>query len=365
MYIQYLYRETPGQSKETSASVSTSSTQPETIDPKTKRSTRPLRSVVMGGYAVFAVVIIFAAGLFSFQAGASGDDLRSKLTIIAPASPGGGWDTFAREQQQAMRANQLVNSVQVVNIPGAGGTIGLGKLSTLTGQANTLMVGGTGLMAAEIQHRSPISVSEMTPIARVVAEYNVIVVPGDSPYQSIEDLVRAWVADPQGVVWTGGGSFDQLVMTATALAAGVEPMDTAYVPASGGGEVAQALMNGTAQVAASGYADLSDQIESGRLRALGLAAPERMADSDIPVLREAGLDVTLSNWRALFAPPNISAEEQAELLKLVKETVVTPEWEAAIPRYQWTEVFLNGSDLEIFLNQEDERIRSLYEEMGR
>ena len=97
--------------------------------------------------------------------------------------------------------------------------------------------------------------------------------------------------------WTGGGSFDQLVVTDLALEAGIEPVETTYISSDGGGEAIQALLNGTAGAATGGYPDNIDQIESGRLRALALVAPEPVDGIDIPTAREQGYDITLSNWR--------------------------------------------------------------------
>ena len=141
-------------------------------------------------YGVVAAAVIGVAAFFSFQSATAGSDIRSNLTLIAPAGAGGGWDTFMREQQQAMRANSLVNNTQVVNIPGAAGTIGLGQLSTMEGQANTLMVTGAGLVAGVAQLDSAVTHDDVRPIARVVEEYDVVVVPADSPYETIDELVE-------------------------------------------------------------------------------------------------------------------------------------------------------------------------------
>lgn len=326
-------------------------------------SSRRRRPVVMAVYAVVAVVVVGLAALHSAQSAASGSDLRSNLTLIAPADPGGGWDTFQREQQQAMRANRLVNNVQVVNIPGAAGTIALGKLTTLRGEANNLMVSGTGLVAGVAQTGSPVSHDDVTLIARVVEEYDVVVVKADSPYQTLDQLVEAWEADPDAVTWTGGGTFDQLVSTEFATKAGIPTDRLTYIPKSGGGEAAQALITDTASAATSGYMDVADQIEAGRLRALGLAAPERLSGVDIPTLTEQGYDVTLANWRAVVAPPGITPEEKAELTRLTTEAVQTPEWREAVARNKWTDVFLTGPELDRWLAGETRRIEGLVKEM--
>ncbi|MCM3781107.1 tripartite tricarboxylate transporter substrate binding protein [Microbacterium hydrocarbonoxydans] len=317
---------------------------------------------VIGGTVAAAAIGIAAFG--SITSAAAGQDIHASMTIIAPAAAGGGWDGVARELQQAQKANGLVNNVQVVNMPGAGGTIALGNVSVLEGQPNNLLVGGTGLMAATIQFGSAATLDDVTPLAVVVEEYDVIVVPADSPHETLDDLVEAWKADPKGVPWTGGGSFDQLVVTDLALSAGIDPLDTTYISSDGGGEAIQALLNGTAQAAAGGYPDNIDQIESGRLRVLALVAEEPVDGIDIPTAAEQGYDVSLTNWRMLAAPAGLADDQVDGLRDLITESIETPEWQDAIDRYHWTERVITGEDLDAFLADEHSRIEQLYEEMG-
>lgn len=316
---------------------------------------------VRAAYALFAVAVIGAASWQSIASASKGSDIHASMTLVAPASAGGGWDTFQREQQQAMRANKLVNNVQVVNIPGAAGTIGLAKVATMRGQANTLLVSGAGLVAGVEQTKSQVSHKDVTLIARVVEEYDVVVVKSDSPYKTMNELVDAWKKAPAKVAWTGGGTFDQLVMTDFGVKAGIEPSTLKYIPKSGGGEATQALVTNTAQAATSGYKDVADQIDSGRLRALGLAAPERLDGVDIPTLKEQGYDVTLANWRAIVAPPGITPDEKQQLTQLVTQVVGTSQWKDAIKRNKWTDVFLTGPEVDTWLAQQEKDIAKLVE----
>lgn len=315
-------------------------------------------------YALVGTLIVATAVWQSVARANQGTDVRSSMTLIAPAGAGGGWDTFQREQQQAMRNNGLVGNVQVVNIPGAAGTIGLGKLSTMDGQANVMMVSGAGLVAGIEQTNSPVSHSDVTMLGRVVEEYDVVVVPADSKFQDLEQLIKAWRADPGGIAWTGGGTFDQLVMTELAIEVGIEPADLTYIPKSGGGEAVQALVTDTAQAATSGYMDVADQIDAGRLRALGLASPEPLDGVDIPTLTEQGYDVTLANFRVVAAPAGITDEEKDQLVDLLTETVETPEWEDAIERNRWSEVFLTGPEFDEWFAEQETRIAELVEVLG-
>lgn len=312
-------------------------------------------------YALVAALVIGTAVWQSVARGDQGTDVRSSMTLIAPAGAGGGWDTFMREQQQAMRTNALVGNVQVVNIPGAAGTIGLGRLSTMDGQANVMMVSGAGLVAGVEQTGSPVTHDDVTMLGRVVEEYDVVVVPADSPYETLEELVEAWRADPGSIAWTGGGTFDQLVMTALAIEAGIDPSDLTYIPKSGGGEAVQALVTDTASAATSGYMDVSDQIEAGRLRALGLAAPAPLDGVDIPTLAEQGYEVTLANFRVVAAPAGITGEEKTQLVELLTETTRTPEWQDAIGRNRWSDVFLTGPEFDAWFADQQVQIAELVE----
>lgn len=326
---------------------------------------RGRRTVARVVGATVAAASIGVAAYGSVTSAAAGGDPTTSLTIVAPAAAGGGWDGVARAMQQAQRAGSIVNSVQVVNMPGAGGTIALGNVARLEGQTDTLLVGGTGLLAAEIQYGSAVTHDDITPLAVTVEEYDVIVVPADSPYETLDDLVVAWGESPGSVPWTGGGSFDQLVVTDLAVQAGIDPTETNYIPSDGGGEAIQALLNGTAAAAAGGYPDNIDQIESGRLRALALVASEPVDGIDIPTSVGQGYDVTLTNWRMIAAPGGLDGAQRTQLTDIVLETLETPEWADAMERYSWTERIITGEELDAFLVDERERIEALYEELGR
>ena len=116
---------------------------------------------------------------------------QMELKIIAPAAPGGGWDQTARSLQQAMTAEKLVKSAQVINIPGAGGTVGLAQFVNNKGDGNTLMVNGFVMVGAILLNKSPVNLDQVTPIARLTEETQVIVVPANSPIKNAKDLAAA------------------------------------------------------------------------------------------------------------------------------------------------------------------------------
>ncbi|MDO5501301.1 MAG: tripartite tricarboxylate transporter substrate-binding protein, partial [Propionibacteriaceae bacterium] len=136
------------------------------------------------------------------------------------------------------------------------------------------------------------------------------------------------------------------------------------IPKSGGGEAVQVLTSGAADVAVSGYNEFADQIEAGRMRGLAVVAPEPVDGIPLPTLLDAGYDVQMTNWRGFVAPPGITDEQFDELREIVTEAVATPEWQEAMARNMWTDVFLTGPEFDAFVEEDTARIRALVEELG-
>lgn len=325
------------------------------------------RHPVVLGLAALAALALVVAGVLDAAASGGGNTARSNLTIYAPAAAGGGWDSAARETQQALRDDGVVNNAQVENIPGAGGTIGLNQLVTqLSGDTTTLMMMGITMLGAIQVNGSDVSLDEVTPIARLTEDYDVVVVPAESPIQSMDQLVAEWKKDPRQFAFGGGslGSVDQMIITRLATESGIDAPDVEYIAYSGGGELATSLLSGTIKASVSGYADFEDQIAAGRLRALAVSAPEPVESIDLPTLIEEGYDVDLTNWRGVIAPPGISAEDKAELEAIVTEMHASPAWKEALDRNDWTDTFLVGEDFEAYLDEQTEFVDGIWAELG-
>ena len=238
------------------------------------------------------VGLVIAAGINANRSG-SGPDVRPQLTVIAPAAPGGGWDLVAREAQQALRSDGIVNSVTVNNIPGAGGTIGLTTVAQMEGEASIMMVTGTVMMGGITRNNSPTKLDELTPIARLAQDFEVIAVPKNSPLQTLDDFLAAWRENPRGLSIGGGsaGGIDHMVAAQLARAAKVDPADLKYAAYAGGGELTINLLStapGTVEVGISGYNDFRDLLINGSLRALAVVAPQRIEGLDAPTMIELG-----------------------------------------------------------------------------
>lgn len=321
------------------------------------------------GRSVFAVVAaasIVTATVFSFASGSTGADPRNVLTFIAPAGVGGGWDGFAREQQQAMRTESIVRNPQVTNIPGAGGTIGLSEFVNLPPTGNTVLATGAAMVGGIITNDSPVTFEGTRPIARIAEDYSVFVVRADSEWDSVDDLAKAWSAKPSKVRFTGGsaGSIDHLLTAQFARTQDISPAEITYIPKSGGGEAIQTLLTNTGDVAVTGYNEVEDQVEAGRVKPLAISAPKRLDGIDVPTFTELGYEVNLVNWRGLLAHPGVSDEQFTMLKEIIKETIASKSWDEALKRNRWVDSYLDGEEFNQFIEDEEKRTASLVKELG-
>jgi len=289
-----------------------------------------------------------------------------ELKIIAPAAPGGGWDQTARSLQQAMTAEMLVKSAQVINIPGAGGTVGLAQFVNNKGDGNTLMVNGFVMVGAILLNKSPVNLDPVTPIARLTEETQVIVVPANSPIKSAQDLAAAVKKDVARVTFAGGsaGGADHIMAGMFVGAVGGDPSKVNYVPFSGGGESLAAIMGGRVTAGISGYGEYEGQIKAKRLRAIGLSSPNRLPGVDVPTFKEQGIDLVLTNWRSVVGAPGINDAQTKALSDLIEKTVKSKSWQEQLKQKGWDDAYMPAAEFAAFLKQEITRVGGVLKSLG-
>ncbi len=282
---------------------------------------------------------ILAGGMLALPA------MAADYSIMAPAAPGGGWDQTARTMQAVLTETGISSDVQVTNVPGAGGTIGLAQfVNQSKGDPEALIVGGYVMVGAILTNASPVDLTMVTPIARLTGEQEAVVVPAASPLKTMADLVAALKADPGAVSWGGGsaGGTDHILAGLIAKAAGVDPTKVNYIAFSGGGEALAAILGGQVTVGVSGYGEFQSQVEAGELRVLAVSGEERMAGVEAPTLREAGVDVALENWRMVAAAPGLTPEQTAAITADIEKMATSEPWKKALADRGWIDSFLAG-----------------------
>ena len=307
-----------------------------------------------------ALPLVLAAFSFNVQA-------AENYKIMIGANPGGGYDQAGRGIGKALQEAGLAGSVTYENKGGAGGTIGLAQfVNSSKGDPTAMVVVGGVMVGAIVQNKPPINLSNATPIARLMAEYNVFVVPANSPLKTMHDVVEQMKKDPASVKWGGGskGSIDHLSVAMIAREAGVDVAKVNYVPFKGGGEATAAVLGGHVTVGTSGWAELQEFITTGKMRAIAITSPQRVKGVNVPTLKEQGINVEIGNWRGLYAAPGITPEQRKALEVAVTKATKTKSWTETLEKNSWSPALLTGPEFEKFVDEDHARIRALMAKLG-
>ncbi len=308
----------------------------------------------------FALAAVVAAALAAPAAAAD-------YTILAPAAPGGGWDQTARTMQAVLQETGIAGNVQVANVPGAGGTIGLAQfVNQAKGDPEALIVGGYVMVGAILTNASPVDLTMVTPIARLTGESEAIVVPAASDIQTMDDLVAKLKENPGAVSWAGGsaGGADHIMAGLIAKAVDVDPTQVNYIAFSGGGEALAAILGNQVTVGVSGLGEFESQIAAGALRLLAVSGEERIPGVDAPTLTEAGVDVTLENWRMVAAAPGITPEQEAAITADIKKMTESEQWQKALADRGWIDRYSDGDTFREQLAADIEATGAILKDIG-
>ena len=228
------------------------------------------------------------------------------------------------------------------------------------------MLSGLIMLGAVVTHQSPVTLREVTPIARLIGEFEVIVVPASSPLRSLSDLVAMFRAAPESVSWGGGsaGGTDQILAGLFADAVGVDPRRINYIAYSGGGESLSAILGGQVTVGVNGLGELAPHIDAGSVRVLAISSSERVPGVNAPTFREQGIDLDVENWRSVVAPPGISTVERQRLEQVVEHMVASAPWKATLERYRWNDRYLASTAFARFEAAEEARVEGILAKLG-
>ncbi|MCG2592829.1 tripartite tricarboxylate transporter substrate binding protein [Ramlibacter sp. XY19] len=308
------------------------------------------------------IAALAAAGALPLTASAA-----QNIKMMIPANPGGGWDTTGRALGKALIDAKAADSVTYDNKGGAAGALGLAQfVNGSKGDPNALMVMGAVMLGGIITGKPPVNLSQATPIARLTSEYNVFVLPANSPLKTMADVVAQLKKDPGSVKWGGGsrGSTEHIVAAMIAQKAGVDPSKINYVAFRGGGEATAAILGGNVTVGGSGYSEFSEYIEAGKMRAIAVTSPTRLKGVNVPTLKEQGIDIELGNWRGVYGAPGITPAQRAALTDAVMKAIKTKSWAEAMEKNSWTPAVLSGPAFDKFVDDEFALLRATMVKAG-
>jgi putative tricarboxylic transport membrane protein len=292
---------------------------------------------------------------------------NTNLKMMIPANPGGGWDTTGRALGKALQDAGAVSSVSFENKGGAAGAIGLAQfVNASKGDGNSLMVMGAVMLGGIITGKPPVTVTQCTPIARLTSEYNVFVVPANSPLQTMKDVVEQMKKDIGSVKWGGGsrGSTEHIAAAMLAREVGLDAAKVNYVPFRGGGEATAAILGGNVTVGGSGYSEFQQYIESGKMRAIAVTSATRLKGINIPTMKEQGYNVEIGNWRGVYGAPGITPDQRKALTDLVVKATKSKAWAEALEKNNWTASLQTGKEFEDFVEREFASLRATMVKAG-
>ncbi|MEU9832682.1 tripartite tricarboxylate transporter substrate binding protein [Streptosporangium sp. NPDC048047] len=299
---------------------------------------------------------------------AAGGGPVTGLRLMVPNTPGGGYDTTARTAAKVMEDAKIASGVQVFNLPGAGGTVGLQRMINEKGNGKLAMQMGLGVVGASYTSKSEATLSQTTPLAKLIEEAGAIVVSKDSPYRTIEDLVAAWKKDPKKVTVGGGsspGGPDHLLPMRLAKVVGIDPRQVNYVSYDGGGELLPAILGDKVGFGASGYSEFLDQVNAGQLRVLAVTSTEPVPVlKDVPTLKASGIDLVFTNWRGIVAPPGIGDADRRMWTDALTRMHDSQQWKAELTKRGWTDSFVTGDAFAAYLAEQDKSVASILAELG-
>ncbi len=298
---------------------------------------------------------------------AQGKPLFDTLNMFVPAAPGGGWDGTARAIERAAKAAGLVGNMAFENVGGAGGMVGLPRfVNQRKGQANSLMVGGSVMIGAGIANKSPVTIKNITPIARLTEEAGVIVVPASGKIKTWKELEAALKANPKTVSVAGGsaGGTDHLILGMLIKALGKNPREAAYVAFAGGGPANAAILGNQVAAGISGYSEFEEQIKAGKMIPLAVSGKRRIPGVNVPTLTELGVNVTESNWRGVFAAPGINDAQRNALIDFITKVTQSPAWKQELETRKWTDAFMTERPFERDLAKDIADKEVLMKELG-
>jgi putative tricarboxylic transport membrane protein len=283
------------------------------------------------------------------------------------AGPTSGYAGFANDVTAALKAEGLVTgTVANESVLGGSGALALNDfLLKDRGTAGKALVTGFAMVLGVQNNKNAARVSDALGVARLMAEYEAVVVPANSPYKTMKDLVAAIKADPTIAIAGGSvGTLDHVTAVQVYKAIGADAKKLNYVAHSGGGEVVTSLLSGATKVGISGWGEFEKFVVSGDLKVLGITAPVKQAKIPAPTLRDSGVNVVSQNWRGIMLPPGTSKANVNLVIRTMDVMRAGKTWQQLLVDRNWGDNYIVGETWNKFLKIEEKKVVTLFQQLG-
>ncbi|UOQ45542.1 tripartite tricarboxylate transporter substrate binding protein [Halobacillus salinarum] len=314
---------------------------------------------------ILALLLLMTA--CSGNASGSQEYPKKNIELVAPASPGGGWDLTARSLKKVLSGEKLVKkNITVVNKPGGGGEVGWKYLQSK--DSHSLAINSSLVLTNELLGQSELSYKDFTPIATLATEWQALAVPKDSKYSSAKEFLKDLKKDPSSVkigVGPGLGNDDHLSIVQAASEYGIKPSKMNFLVYEGGGDVVTALLGGHVDAVTTSLSEVKDQHQAGKLKILAVSSDKPIKGmEDVPTWKEQGIDMVFPHWRGIMGPKDMTEEEVAYWDEKLSKMVKTDAWKEVLKNNDWEGFYKDSEESKQFLKQQHDQYQKLVKESG-
>lgn len=318
-------------------------------------------------FILVSLSLVFVAACSSQSSGEGKEFPTKNIEIVAPATPGGGWDTTARSMKKVLSGKELVKKpISVVNKPGGSGEVGWKYLKSKDG--HNLAIDSSLLITNSLLGQSKLTHKDFTPIATLTTEWMALGVPADSKFESASKLLEQLKKDPSSLkiaIAPGLGNDAHLSFVQACIKAGVDVSKLEFLIYGSGGDQITALVGGHVDAAMMSVSELEQQYKADKVDILAVTSGERLDKlKDVPTWKEQGIDMVFPHWRGVIGPPDMSEEAIAYWDKKIGEMVKSDEWKEVLKNNQWESYYKDSSETKAFLKEESEKYAELLKSAG-
>jgi putative tricarboxylic transport membrane protein len=292
------------------------------------------------------------------------------VELVAPATPGGGYDTLAREVQKVIQNQKLLDAtLNIVNRPGGGGGIGWGYVGQHAGDAHYLAVASSTILTNDIAGMNPFKWTDLTPLGIIATEYLVFSVQTDSKIRTAKELMERVRANPKSVNFAtapGPGNANHIIMGMMAKAIGANVKQIPLVFFASAADSTTAALGGHVDVVISSIPPVLGHVRGNKMRILAVGAPERLPGvmADVPTWREQGVNAIFVNWRGIIGPRNLNREQVAFWEGVLGKLTKSNEWKTYSEDTFAIPTFMDSETSKRFLDTQYGETRAIMQELG-
>lgn len=289
----------------------------------------------------------------------------TKLEWVASSGVGGGYGTTAIAFADAMKAEGMLTDYTVSYKSGGSGTVGLGYFQDQKARGDVAFINGFAMVAGIASTKSALKLENSTSVAGLMREWEAIVVPTNSKYRTINQLLDDMKANPKLAIAGGSkGTVDHVFMGLLVEKNGMKATDMNYIPYAGGGEVTTSVLGKQTVAGVSGTSEFAAYVKAGSLRVLALSSAKPLASIKGKTLTQQGFPFVFGNWRGMSASSSLTDAERLNWLKVVDVTRAGTAWKTTLAAKDWQNLNLYGKDFVSFLAEQKKDITATLVTLG-